>query len=299
MRYYIYQHVRFDTNEIFYIGKGTKKLKGNAYIRAFAKSSRNQYWKNIIQITSYKIEILEEYESEQECLKRETELIKLYGYSWNGTGTLCNMVEDNEEIRRLARIKSKKKNSKEVHQYNLNGDYIKSFSSISAAEKEYPCDIYNAVSGRLITACGFQWRTFKHDKLSAHNKEMNSIEKSNIVYQYNLDNNLIKEWKGTKEPSLKLNINRGAIRNCLSNLAKTAGGFKWSYSELLKDDSVKQYGVYKEDQLIFSHNNLKNCAEYLNLNPYCVSVYLRRQKPYKGYVFKCHNKKTQDEKSKR
>lgn len=296
MRYYIYQHVRLDSNKVFYIGKGTKKRKGNAYSRAFTKNSRNQYWKNITQITSYKVEILEEYESEQDCLKRETELIRLHGYSWNGTGTLCNMVEDNDQIRRLARIQSKKKNSKEVHQYDLEGRYLKSFPSIIDAIKEYPCDVYNAASGKAITAGGFQWRTIKYNKLSPYNEELNEIEKSKVVYQYDLDNNLIKEWKGTKEPSLKLNINRGAIRNCLSNLAKTAGGFKWSYSKLLKDNSVKQYGVYKEDQLIFSHNNLKKCAEHLNLNPLSVSVYLRRKKPYKGYIFKHHDFKTKSEK---
>ncbi len=67
MGYYIYQHVRLDSNEVFYIGKGTKKRKGNAYFRAFTKNSRNQYWKNITQTTSYKVEILEEYESEAVC----------------------------------------------------------------------------------------------------------------------------------------------------------------------------------------------------------------------------------------
>jgi hypothetical protein len=296
MKYYIYQHVRLDTNEIFYIGKGTKKGKGNAYIRAFTKNSRNQYWKNITQLTSYKVEILEEYESEQDCLKRETELIILHGYSWDGTGTLCNMVKDDQEIKRLARIQAKKKNSKEVHQYDLDGNYLKSFPSITDAIKEYPCDIYNAASERHFTAGGFQWRTIKHDKLQPYSEELNEIQNSKLIYQYDIDNNFIKEWNGTKQPSEKLGIHRGAIRNCLSGIVKTAGSFKWSYSKLLKDDSIKQYGVYKEDQLIFSNDSLKKCSEHLNLNPYSVSVYLRRGKSYKGYIFKCHNIKTQNEK---
>jgi len=296
MKYYIYQHVRLDKNEIFYIGKGTKKHKGNAYIRAFTKNSRNQYWKNITQSVPYRVEILEEYDSEEECLKRETELIRLHGYSWNGTGTLCNMVEDDNEIRRLARIQSKKRNSKEVHQYDLEGNYIKSFTSITDTIKEYPCDIYNAVSGRHSTAGGFQWRAIKYDKLKPYNEELNEIENSKLVYQYDTDNNLIKEWKGTKQPSKELGINRGAIRNCLSKLTKTAGGFKWSYSKLLKENNTKRYGVYKEDKLIFSNDSLKKCAEHLSLNPYSVSVYLRRGKSYKGYIFKCHNEKTKLEK---
>lgn len=297
MSYYIYQHIRLDKNEIFYIGKGTKGSKGNVYKRAFTKTSRNHYWKNITQSVPYKVEIIEEYDCEKECLKRETELIKLHGYSWDGTGTLCNIVEDNNEIRRLARIQSTKKISKEVHQYDLEGNYIKSFPSIVDAIKEYSCDVYNAASGRHSTAGGFQWRTFKYDKLEPYNEELNEIENSKLVYQYDTDNNFIKEWKGTKQPSKELDIHRGAIRNCLSNLAKTAGGFKWSYSKLLKENNVKKYEVYREGELIFSNDSLKKCAEHLSLNPYSVSVYLRRGKSYKGYIFKCHDVKTKNEKN--
>ena len=296
MKYYLYQHVRLDTNTVFYIGKGTKKPKGNAYHRAYTKNSRNNYWLNIVNITPYKVEILEEFETEKECLLKETELIIKYGYSWNNTGILCNMVKDDSEIKLLAREGAIKKNSKEVHQYSLSGEYIQSFSSIADAIKKYPFDIYNAVSGRNITAGGFQWRIIKYNKLQPYNEKLNEIENSKLLYQYDIDNNLVKEWKGSKQPSEELNIHRGAIRNCLSNLTKTAGGFKWSYSKLLKDDSVKKYQVYKENKLIYSHNNLKKCAEYLNLNPLSVSVYLRRNKAYKGYTFKYHNIKTQNEK---
>jgi hypothetical protein len=292
MIYYIYQHIRLDTNTIFYIGKGTKKFKGNTYQRAYTKNSRNDYWKNITKSVSYKIEILEEFESEDECLKKETELIKLYGYSWNGTGILCNMVDNNDEIRRLAQIQSKKKNSKEVHQYDLEGNYLKSFPSITDAKKECPCDVYNAAAGRCSSAGGFQWRTTKYDKLKPYNKELVEIQNSKVLYQYDIDNNFIKEWRGSKQPANELNIHRGAIRNCLSGINETAGGYKWSYSKLLKDNNLKKYGVYKNGELIFSNNSLKKCSEYLNLNPYSVSVYLRRGKEYKGYSFKNHKIKS-------
>lgn len=41
--YYIYKHTRLDTNEIFYIG--ISKTKN--YKRAFDKSKRSIFWKNI------------------------------------------------------------------------------------------------------------------------------------------------------------------------------------------------------------------------------------------------------------
>lgn len=229
MNYYIYQHVRLDTNEVFYIGKGTKKLKGNIYHRAYTKNSRNEYWKNIVNQTSYKIEILEEFETENACLLKESELIILYGFSWNNTGTLCNIVKDDSEIRLRARIAAGKSNCKWVHQYSLAGDYIKSFPSIVDAKKEHPCDIYNAASGRSFSAGGFQWRLTKYDKLDAYSEKNSRISKSKHVFQYDLQGNLIKEWYGTKQPSEELGINRGAIRNCLSGIAKTAGRFIWKY----------------------------------------------------------------------
>lgn len=291
MIYYIYQHVRLDTNEIFYIGKGKRCTKGNIYRRAFTKSSRNNHWKNIVKSVPYKVEILEEFISENQCLKRETELIKQHGYSWNNTGTLCNIVEDSNEIRRLARINSNKSNSKEVHQYDLDGNYIRSFPSIISAKREYHCDIYNAASGRVPTAGKFQWRLIKFEKILSYSSKLSRINKSKKIYQYDIDNNFIREWKGTKEISDVLKINRGSIRNCLSGRSNTANGFKWSYNKIPKDISIKKYNVYKEENLIFSSNKLKKCAEYLNLNPIIISTYLRRGKLYKGYMFKYNNEK--------
>jgi len=231
MNYYIYQHIRLDTNEVFYIGKGTKKSKGNIYHRAYTKNSRNNYWLNIVNKTSYKVEIIEEFDTEKECLLKETELIIKYGYSWNNTGTLCNIVKDDSEIKFLARKGASNKNSKEIHQYSLSGDYIKSFSSVIKAKKEFPCDIYNAAAGRVSSAGGYQWRFIKYDKLDPYSLENSRINKSKIVYQYDKQGTFIKEWKGTKEPSDVLKINRTAIRNCLSGISKTAGSYVWKYTK--------------------------------------------------------------------
>ena len=243
MNYYLYQHVRLDNDTIFYIGKGTKKSKGNIYHRAYTKNSRNNYWLNIVNITSYKVEILEEFETEQECLLKETELIIKYGYSWNDTGILCNMVKDDSEIKLLAREGASNKNSKEVYQYSLSGDYIQSFSSVVKAKKEFPCDIYNAAVSRTPSAGGYQWSFVKYDKLPYYSSKDSRINKSKIIYQYDKQGTFIKEWKGTKKPSEQLNIHRGAIRNCLSGLSKSSGGYIWTYYKTQKDkqnDSVSK-----------------------------------------------------------
>ena len=236
MRYFIYQHTRLDTNEVFYIGKGTRQKKGNIYRRAYTKSSRNNYWLNIVQSTPYKVDIIEEFYKEKDCLLRETELIMKHGYSWNNTGTLCNMVKEDSEIKILAREGASSKNCKKVYQYSMDGVFIKEFSSVVQAKKECVGDIYNAMllKSHTYSAGGYQWRDTKYESIPPYSKKASRVEHSKDVYQYDLQNNLIKIWKGTKEPSLELKIHRGAIRNCLSGIANTAGKFIWKYKTQLE-----------------------------------------------------------------
>jgi hypothetical protein len=128
-----------------------------------------------------------------------------------------------EKMRAKTKGSRLKANFKKVHQYDLKGNYLKSFPSITDAIKECPYDIYNAASGRHSTAGGFQWRLYKQENIGVFSRTCKT------VYQYCLNNILVKEWNGTKEPSRELNINRTSIRNCLSKLSKTAGKYKWTY----------------------------------------------------------------------
>lgn len=140
---------------------------------------------------------------------------------WRKGKTLSK--ETIEKMRAKTKGSRLKAHFKEVHKYDLEGNYLKSFPSITDAIKEYPCDIYNAASGRHSTAGGFQWRLHKKDNIGIFSRTCKT------VYQYSLTKVLVKEWKGTKEPSVELSIHRSAIRNCLVGLAKTAGGFIWKY----------------------------------------------------------------------
>jgi len=70
--HYLYRHIRLDTNEVFYIGVGTKTrqnvfltLKSEFY-RAYNFRERNTIWKRIAAKTEIKVEIL--FESEKKNL---------------------------------------------------------------------------------------------------------------------------------------------------------------------------------------------------------------------------------------
>lgn len=69
--YYVYQHLKSDTNEVFYVGKGTKN-------RAFKTTSRNDFWKRIVAKHGLKVEFLAKYIEEELAFLVEAEAIDLY-----------------------------------------------------------------------------------------------------------------------------------------------------------------------------------------------------------------------------
>lgn len=70
-RFYVYRHIRLDTNTPFYVGKGTKN-------RATIKNGRNSRWKNITNKVPYRVEIVLNNLSENDAYKKEIEFISLY-----------------------------------------------------------------------------------------------------------------------------------------------------------------------------------------------------------------------------
>lgn len=71
--YYVYEHIRLDSNSVFYVGKGSKK-------RYKSKSHRNKYWHNVVNKYGYKHRIVFEHEDEELIFLIEQELISHYRY---------------------------------------------------------------------------------------------------------------------------------------------------------------------------------------------------------------------------
>lgn len=97
--HYLYRHIRLDTNEVFYVGIGTKlsnKTFKSSYNRAFSKSGRSKHWNNITNKVDYKIEILLESDNYSFILRKEIEFIALYGRRDLGKGTLINLTDGGE-----------------------------------------------------------------------------------------------------------------------------------------------------------------------------------------------------------
>lgn len=137
--YYLYKHIRLDTNEVFYIGIGTqnksKSLKYK-YYRAFSKKNRNNFWHSVVnKCKIYSISIVFETNDYQEIIKKEVEYIAKYGRRDLGLGTLVNLTNGGDGIigynySKEWKKKLQKKSAKEIYQYSINGNFINKFASV-------------------------------------------------------------------------------------------------------------------------------------------------------------------------
>jgi hypothetical protein len=93
--FYLYQHIRLDKNQVFYIGisRHNKRYK---YKRAAQRDKRSSIWKNIVSKTDFKYEILLESEDVNLIKSKEIELIAFYGKIKYGTGCLANITDGGE-----------------------------------------------------------------------------------------------------------------------------------------------------------------------------------------------------------
>jgi len=97
--YYVYRHLRKDTGEPFYIGRGKKPAEYNSlrreYKRAYeysGKETRSDYWKRIYNKHGRIVEILMEDLTFEESKQKEIEFIAFYGRDDKG-GILCNRTD--------------------------------------------------------------------------------------------------------------------------------------------------------------------------------------------------------------
>jgi len=91
---YVYEHIRLDTNEIFYIGIGDDLN----YNRAYQRKSRNKHWINIVNNTKYSVNIIFDNLSWKDACLNEIELIKKYGRKDLNTGVLVNMTDGGDGL---------------------------------------------------------------------------------------------------------------------------------------------------------------------------------------------------------
>lgn len=104
MKYYVYIHLKEDTLEPFYVGKG----QGG---RAFYKYNRSQFWNNIVNKHGYLVKVVMQNLSEEEALSLERETIK----NLRNLGLkLCNFTEGGDGVSGLKHSEESKQRMSEA-----------------------------------------------------------------------------------------------------------------------------------------------------------------------------------------
>jgi hypothetical protein len=228
--YYLYQHIRLDKNEVFYIGVGTVQTIRNKYkyySRSKEKYGRNSIWKKITSKTDYDIEILIESDDYNFILEKEKEYIKLYGRIDLETGILANMTDGGEGIINVSEDTKMRRNKSLTGRKRTNA--TKQLISLSKTGDKNPMfNRKHSLETRLKISNGIKLNPPK-----PHKHSLESIEK--------IRNSRIgsKHWRSVKVINIKtneifdtvtsaaksININRGYLSNMLNNKNKNFTDF--------------------------------------------------------------------------
>ena len=119
-----------------------------------------------------------------------------------------------------------------IYQYNLEGEYLKEYNSISEAENNTNISHSNIVAclkGRRNTAGGYRWSYEKVDNLGLLIKKEGFHKE---LYQYSLEGRLINKYSSVAEASRQT----GYGKEYLAKKAKEKGkayNYIWSYEEFV------------------------------------------------------------------
>lgn len=143
-------------------------------------------------------------------------------------GSICNgKYFTNTFSPNFSISKSEQIASTEIHQYDLDGNYIASYTHMGAAKKALgiKSDIYKAIKlGR--TAGNFQW---SFEKLSKMPKVQPKSGKARKVGKFDKDWNLICEYKSLAECKRE---NGSGMIHVLSGRDEFAKGFRYKYMDI-------------------------------------------------------------------
>lgn len=203
------------------------KVKNNNCIYQYNKKGKLiKKWENSLQISNntglngYLVNTV---------IRNKTHLA--YNYFW-----FYEENNNSEYILETIKRKSKKKitHNKRVVQLTKEGEYIKTFESISNACLEL--NIRNArisgvLSGKFSFAGKFRWVTEEQWLKKDYKLRPLNIYKKPIIF-IDEENNKVIEYSSIKEASEELNIHRTSIIRYLKSKCKNKKGYKFIYKNI-------------------------------------------------------------------
>ncbi len=269
---YKYEYIVYKTTNLIngkiYIGVHKNPIKGDDYLgcgtyrnyipskKGFPEAVRKYGQENFIRETLFTYEFTEE--GKREAYKKEAELVNrdflkrkdVYNLALGGK-VPSSILE------------------REVAQYDLDGNFIRHWDSISQASAEL-----GIADSNIQTACQkegysgeYQWRYYTDE---------NKINPAKIrikkVYRFDLQGNYIDDFKSLHEAAEKTGIDYRAISQVCLNKTAQAGGYYWNYEKRFNfnPQKIRKTAVACYDDngtFIKSYTSLTEAANDNNISP--------------------------------
>jgi len=141
-------------------------------------------------------------------------------------------------------------NERKIYQYDLNGNFLNEFGSISNAEKTLgvKSGISSAIKYKSVS-CGFLWSFVKVDKLNISDYKINIQTKP--VYAYNKNGEFVKKYNTISEFCKEHKISLHPVQTAIASKTKARGYYlslnrvdKFIKEKIKKSSpEIHQYGL--------------------------------------------------------
>lgn len=132
------------------------------------------------------------------------------------------------------------KNTKEIIQLSLDGEFIKEWDSATKAGEILGIlqgNISAACNGKYKSAGGYKWMHKDRYEIDKESIKTTKYGTKTAVVQLSLDGAYLNEFNSLTEAHKKTGINLGNISSvCRKEKYKSAGGFRWMYKDVYEEN---------------------------------------------------------------
>jgi hypothetical protein len=169
------------------------------------------------------------------CLRKKTKTAGGFQWRYKNDQAFKNGIKNIEPLEDI--IKALRK---PVLQFNFKGKFIRRFSNIVEASHILNIPVSNigrCVNGKSRLAGDYQWRSandpiFENGIIDIGPVKPQRYPTSRPLLQYDLEGNLLREYKSINKAHEKTGIARSQIARCANGIYKTARGYIWKFKKV-------------------------------------------------------------------
>ena len=262
-----------------------------------------QSFKSVVETVDYLgVENIHASTNISSCARKNGNHNSAYGFIWSYEylGEKIEPYSLSEAYGKSQRIK--------IYQYDLNGQFIQAFESITIAANALgvsSTSISEALDLPYRKSCEFQWRTYLNEKgIEPYMKDPNRNDNLKKKIVRISKNDLVATiYDGLSDAKEDMNLSdTSGISDVLIKNRPSAYGYFWFYYNEYENGEWKEQINYKGMQrTVYVYDNLYNEFKYDTLKDLCdnsikdfqlyfskscvCSVCNNKDKNYKGYVF--------------